>query len=173
MHGETVKRDLDMVLVIDNTGSLAPVGTSVKSAAIPFIEKFNPSTDRIGLIKFAEGAVITDLIKTSGRGFDRLSLDNHINSMSFNGSTNYSEAFYQARAQLDNIPVRSSYRVIVFFSDGSPNSFTSTFTWGSAPTKGVICSADDKPGDPFGLYSQAFLILRYRGTTTRTTFTPM
>jgi Flp pilus assembly protein TadG len=154
---QAVKHDLDMVLVIDNTGSLASVGSSVRDAAKSFIDRFNPSMDRIGLVKFAEGAVITDPIRTSGRGFDKLSIDNHISSMSFNGSTNYSEAFYQARAQLDSVTTPSSLRVIVFFSDGSPNSFTSTFAWGSAPTKGVICSPDNNPGNPFGLYQSGVL----------------
>ncbi|MGC2424784.1 MAG: vWA domain-containing protein [Nitrospirota bacterium] len=156
---QTVKSTLDMVLVIDNTGSLAPVGSSVISAAQSFIDKFNPTTDRIGLVNFAEGSNVAVPIYTVARGFDKSAIDSAISSMNFTGSTNYSAAFYQARAQLDSIPVssQSSRRVIVFFSDGSPNSFSSTFTWGSAQQTGVICSQDPPiyafpPPYPFGLY---------------------
>ena len=38
---QATKSDLDMVLVIDNTGSLASSGSAVQSAAISFINKFN------------------------------------------------------------------------------------------------------------------------------------
>ncbi len=149
---QAVKSDLDMVFVIDNTGSLDRGGgnnSDLKAAAVSFINRFNPATDRVGLIKFAYGATVVVPIKTSGRGFDKNSIVNAINAMSFTGDTDFDEAFWDARAQLDSIPLPSSHRVIVFFSDGSPNSFSATFN-GSHP--GIICSYDtDNTGDPFGL----------------------
>lgn len=148
---QTVKKTLDMVLVIDNTGSL-DTGTTprdLKAAAISFIERFNPSTDRVGLVKFAYGANVVVPINTVARGFNKSAIEDDINAMTFNGDTNFSEAFWDARAQLDSIPAasQSSFRVIVFFSDGSPNSFSATF---NSSHPGVICSYD-APGNPFGL----------------------
>ncbi len=69
--------------------------------------------------------------------------------MTFDGDTNFNEAFWDARAQLDSIPVssRSTFRVIVFFSDGSPNSFSATF---NSNHPGIICT-NDSPENPFGL----------------------
>ena len=46
----------------------------------------------------------------------------------------------------------------MFFSDGSPNSFSSTFTWKPSVQKtGVICTVDVTPADPFGLYKTGVL----------------
>ena len=83
----------------------------------------------MGLVNFAYGANVVVPIKTSGRGFDKNAIVNAINAMDFDGDTNFDEPFWDARAQLDSIPAssRSSARVIVFFSDGSPNSFSATF----------------------------------------------
>ncbi len=109
---------------------------------------------------FAEGAVIKGPISTSTRGFNKTQIVNDINNMTFNGHTNFTEAMWDARPQLDSIPApsRSSYRVIVFFSDGSPNSFSSTFTWKPSIQKtGVICTVDGTPGAPFGLYQTGVL----------------
>jgi Flp pilus assembly protein TadG len=148
---QTVKKDLDMVFVIDNTGSLDTGGVpaALKAAAKSFVDRFNPDSDRVGLIKFAYGSVVSDPIRTLQRGFDKSAIENDIDHMNFSGSTNFSEAFWDAKAQLDSIPPpsRSSYRVIVFFSDGSPNSFSATFS-GSHP--GVIISGDS-PSNPTGL----------------------
>ena len=50
-----------------------------------------------------------------------------IQKYSFSGSTNSSEAFWNARNQMNQLTNPSSLRVIVFFSDGAPNSFASAF----------------------------------------------
>jgi Flp pilus assembly protein TadG len=150
-----VKRDLDMAFVLDTTGSLSSVFSQVKSASVRFIDKFDEKSDRVALIHFAFGAAVDDLIRTSGRGFNRTSVVNHINSFNASGNTNYSEAFYRGRDQLDSIPVgsRSNIRAIVFFSDGSPNSFSSTFDAPSCSATGRtgVIVTGDSPGSPTGL----------------------
>ncbi len=154
----THRRDLDMAFVLDTTGSLSSVFSQVKTNAVTFLDKFIPTSDRLALLHFAYGATVDDPIRTSSRGFDRASMVFHINSFSASGNTNYSEAFWRGRDQLDSIPAgaRSSLRVIVFFSDGSPNSFSSTFK-GTFPCSatppgnpGVIVTGDS-PGSPSGL----------------------
>jgi Flp pilus assembly protein TadG len=126
---QSVRKDLDLALVMDTSGSLKAQAAKVRSSAISFLEKFSPSTDRVGLIHFAYGAIVDDPIRTAGRGFDRNSTKTHINDYVFEGSTNSSEGMWHARDQLNSIaPInRSTLRVIVFFSDGSPNSFASFF----------------------------------------------
>jgi len=155
---EAVKRDLDLAFVQDTTGSLLSVFSDVKMDAVRFINKFDETTDRVSLIHFAYGAAVDDPIRTSSRGFNKTSVVNHINSFSASGNTNYAEAFWRAKDQLDSIPssLRSNIRAIVFFSDGSPNTFSSTFT-GTSPcaatppgNPGVIVTGDG-PGSPSGL----------------------
>ena len=107
---QAVKKDLDMVFVIDTTSSLNRSGNdnpALKAAAVSFINRFNETSDRVGLVLFAEGAVIKDPISTLTRGFNKTQIVNDINNMTFNGHTNFTEAFWDARAQLTAYPRRA------------------------------------------------------------------
>lgn len=125
----TVRKDLDLVFVIDSSGSMSPVWTTVKSNANSFLDQFSPTTDRVGLVHFSTGAVSDIAIRTSQRGFDRTAMKTKINSLPSDDYTNYVEGLYQARLQLDSVPTsnRSSLRVVVFFSDGEPNTIAAKF----------------------------------------------
>ncbi len=157
------RRDLDMAFVIDTTDSMEDVSggvNGVRSAATTFVNYFIESSDRMALLHFAYGTVVDDPIRTSVRGFDKSSVTSNINSLNYNlgGFTNYSEAFWRARDQLNSIPDanRSSQRVIVFFTDGSPNSLSATFTHMPGPSQttrtGVIQTSAGATGTPEGLW---------------------
>lgn len=122
-YAQTIRKDLDMALVVDTSASLQSSGAAVKSAAKTFLNQFNVLQDRVGMIHFAYGAEIDNAIKTSGRGFDRTAMLSNIDNFRFSGSTASVEGMWNARNQLNLIPQanRSSLRVIVFFSDGVPN----------------------------------------------------
>ncbi len=142
--GEAIRRDLDMVLVLDNSLSLTTptnVFPAVKSAAQNFIGKFIPSTDRVGLVSFGYGAVVNVHICPTpampscpgtdpDRGFNKADITTAISSMTAIGSTASAEGMRQALNEINAIPSakRSSLRVIVFFSDGAPNTIPATFT---------------------------------------------
>ena len=157
------RRDLDMAFVIDTTDSMLSVSSAVKADAITFVNYFIDSSDRMALLHFAYGTVVDNSV-SSARGFNKTSVISHINSLDYNlgGFTNFSEAFWRARDQLINpiyIPVadRSSLRVIVFFTDGSPNSLSATFTHNAGlPSQtrrtGVIQTASEATGTPEGLW---------------------
>ncbi len=140
---QVVRKDLDMAFVMDTTDSLLPVAATVRSSAKSFLDHFNPTVDRIALIHFSHGAVVDVPFKADqSRGFDRTTMKTRITNYSFNGFTNYSEGFWHARDQLNNkisMANRSSLRVIVFFSDGSPNTFASYFAFNAKPT-GTGCA---------------------------------
>nr|WP_315592520.1 vWA domain-containing protein [uncultured Cupriavidus sp.] len=131
-----IRKDLDMIFVIDSSGSMSPVWSTVRSNANSFLNQFSPSTDRVGLVHFSSGGVSDIAIRTSSRGFDRPTMQTTITSMSNGGNTNYAEGIWQARSQLNSIPTtsRSSLRVIVFFSDGQPNTLAADY-----PTKNGDC----------------------------------
>ncbi len=132
-----IRQDLDMAFVVDNTGSLKPVGLKVVEAAETFIDKFNTETDRIALISFAYGAEVDVAIRKGFlRGFEKTGANGVITKINgyknnFAGHTNFAEGFWRAREQLNSINEedRSSLRVIVFFTDGAPNTFSSTFNF--------------------------------------------
>lgn len=163
---QTTRKNLDMVLTLDTSGSLQSSGDAVRSSAITFLNQFSTVRDRVGLVHFAFGSVIDDPIRTTvgagSRGFDRASMINHINDKNvfkFEGSTASVEGMWRARAQLDSVPDtglnRSNLRVIVFFSDGAPNSFAAYLNWKTSSdcaVAGTIATDDDGSGEPYGLY---------------------
>jgi Flp pilus assembly protein TadG len=152
--GQAIRRDLDAMLVMDTSGSLASpssVFPTLKNAAInSFISRFvdGPGGDRVGLVSFASGAVIdVPINKNATRGFNRTQVVNAINSLTAVGATATAEGMAKGVAELQAIPVdvRSSLRVILLFSDGAPNMVNGQFWRGTAsaanrllPSSGTI-----------------------------------
>ncbi|WP_432380554.1 vWA domain-containing protein [Duganella sp. P38] len=156
---ETKRKDLDMILVMDVSGSLAPSAANVRSSAVTFLNQFNVARDRVGLVRFAFGGIVDDQIRPIARGFDRASMINHIKAYQFSGATASAEGMYWARQQINSVPTanlnRSNLRVIVFFSDGTPNSIGAYLNWkpgNNCTEPGVVYTDDDGSGAPAGLY---------------------
>jgi Flp pilus assembly protein TadG len=134
-----LRRDVDVVLVLDTSGSLGnPPGTldALKNAAINnFVDRFaaGPGGDRVALVSFASGSPLppdVPIDTTASRGFVRATVVAAIGALTVSGSTAQAEGMRRALDQLNSVPValRSSLRVIVFFSDGAPNGVPATFT---------------------------------------------
>ena len=154
---ETLRRDLDMALVVDVSDSLSPVDNDVKDAVEAFVDEFNKESDRLALISFATGAVVNEPIRQVERGFDKSEIIDDINSLNFDGYTNFGEGFWNGLDQLNSVnPAnRSSLRALVFFTDGSPNTFASTFTFtysGNPQRTGSLRTCKNPPCGPYGLY---------------------
>jgi Flp pilus assembly protein TadG len=158
-----LKRDVDMVLVLDCSGSLGPPTSpastfpALKAAAIDFINKFNDGAggDRVGLVTFASGAVTSvDINKDATRGFVKTAVINAINALTVGGATDSEEAMRRALAELDAVPagVRSSLRVIVFFSDGAPNTVAGNFNSGGSIFLGDLYSETSSGSPPNRLF---------------------
>lgn len=130
-YAQTIRKDLDMAVVVDTSGSLAASGAGVRSAATTFLNAFNVTQDRVALVHFASGAEVDNPIATTARGFNRTSMLANVASFNFAGGTSSVEGMWNARNQLNLIPAinRSSQRVIVFFSDGVPSSFGTTLNF--------------------------------------------
>lgn len=146
-YAQTIRKDLDMAFVMDTSGSLYSVSSTVRASAKSFLNKFNVSQDRVSLIHFAYGAEVDNPINTSARGFNRTSMLSNIDKFIFTGGTDSPEGMWNARYQLNQISTvnRSSMRVIVFFSDGAPTALGSYMNFKNTldcTTAGVIESAD-------------------------------
>ena len=181
--GEATRRLVDMAFVIDRSESLKNVFTRVQDAAIQFVGSgFDPDADRIALITFSSGTTRAEQMRPGGaRGFDLAAIDADIANMQHNGATATAEALYQAWDQLRSVPrdSQSGLRIVVLFTDGSPNSFPGEFKVSPVPptrpgrcdtstpgayarARGTLCGFDyphvsgnsstfDKPDD-VGLY---------------------
>lgn len=163
-NAETTVRDLDMILVLDTSGSLnTPTGTfgALKTAAMAFIDRFQDGNggDRIGLVTFASGAVLNVPInKDATRGFNKATINAAIAGLAdpTSGATDSEEGMRRAQVDLDAIPValRSSLRVIVFFSDGAPNMVSGTFNNGGTTRRGDIYSETTSGGPPYRFFTR-------------------
>jgi Flp pilus assembly protein TadG len=166
---QAVRRDLDMSLIIDTTGSMATdptVPPAVRSAAITFLQQFDQLADRVSLLHFAYGTVVDQPFNGNNRGFNLTAMTNSINNFNFSGSTNSAEAYWNALDQLNDVITQpSSLRVIVFFSDGAPNSFASVFGSNAvnsncASIAGTVISGDT-PNTPGAFYYDNVQSQRY------------
>jgi Flp pilus assembly protein TadG len=140
------RRAVDLAFVVDNTGSIGSDGPEVKNRSIDFVRAFEPNFDRMALINYAYGAQVQVPIRTDSRGFPINTVETAISNFNFNGFTNCAEGFWQGMNQLQSVDTPSSIRVIVFFTDGSPNTISSYFDFdNNNPRVGSIRSGDVDP----------------------------
>lgn len=153
-YAQTIRRDLDMALVVDTSGSLKGQAATVRASAKSFLNKFNVTQDRVSLIHFASGALTDFPINTSARGFNRAGMLKTIDGFTFDGGTASVEGMINARDQLNGITLanRSTQRVIVFFSDGDPSAFGSYVTFANAAECSNVAGVIEM-GYPHGLSS--------------------
>ncbi len=145
---QVTRKSVDIAFVVDNSGSLSGVGNEVKSSAVFFVDKFDENMDRMALIKYGFGAEVPEPIETSARGFDKDEIVNDIGDFQFNSYTNSSEGFWAALNEHSRIPLvnQADLRVIVFFTDGAPNTFASEFTFNTVDNNGDPVT--DNVGNP-------------------------
>ncbi len=166
--GTAVRRQLDVILVMDTSGSLGPpwspsgTFTTLKNAAINgFINKFSPDDDRVGLVSFSSSAWVQVPIRKGpppppdGRGFDKTTMVSAINNLNLGGATSAAEGMRLAINELDAVPasVRSDLRVILFFSDGAPNIVGGVFPRSfGASVDGNLYSETESGGAPYRVW---------------------
>ena len=141
------RRLVDMSFVIDRSGSLLGAFPAVQAAAMEFVGKFDPEADRIALITFSSGTTLAEPMG-SARGFDLAQIDADIAATKANGETATAEALYEAWDQLRAVPYgsQSGLRIVVLFTDGTPNSFPGKFQVMSPVPSG--CSTSLWPLNP-------------------------
>ncbi|MGF1741795.1 VWA domain-containing protein [Vibrio profundum] len=161
-QAEVIRRPVDLVLVVDNTtslriGSIGDVTQDVIVRSKSFVSNFHETFDRVSLVKFAFGAEVP-VGFTDPRGHDRTAINSEIDAFTFGSIfnpqyTNASEGFYLALEELRNVSDPANLKVIVFFTDGAPNTFSSSFEFIDSNTyAGSIRSSDGGSGTPRGLW---------------------
>ncbi len=138
---------VDLILVIDQSGSLGTVGAwnDLQAAAKEFVQQFDDDIDQMGLVSFQTRAANRFQI---AHGF-RTSVTSEIDGMSSAGYTNYGEGLRLAHQQITSSDVRErSAKVVVFFTDGRPTAFRGTI----GGRDRIMTTAQELPPEHLGGY---------------------
>ncbi len=147
--GQATKRLVDLALVVDKSGSLGSVWPQVQSAAQQFVNYFDENSDRVSLTVYSTNTTVMDAMRSPGRGFSKSAINGHIAAVSSGGNTGTAEGLYQGWDQLRTVPynTQSGLRIIVLFTDGSPNAISGDFNvsnggGGFVPRTGALYTGD-------------------------------
>jgi Flp pilus assembly protein TadG len=124
--GKASRRDVNVMLVLDRSGSLDQAGACepLKAAARGFVDQFAADRDRLGLITFG-GTYRVDF--EPAMDFKTRSGSNMVtmlNALNCTGGTNSAQALYAAQKRLEALNEPGALNVILFFTDGQPNTLT-------------------------------------------------
>jgi len=146
--GQATKRLVDLALVVDKSGSLGTVWPQVQSAAQQFVNYFDENSDRVSLTVYSTNTTVMDAMRSPSRGFSKSAINGHIAAVGSGGNTGTAEGLYQGWDQLRTVPYnnQSGLRIIVLFTDGSPNAISGDFNvsngGGFVPRTGTLYTGD-------------------------------
>ncbi|MCL4266513.1 MAG: VWA domain-containing protein [Anaerolineae bacterium] len=124
----TIPQPIDLMLVIDRSGSMAgqPI-VDAKAAANAFVDFLDLGVDRVGLASFATSASLNHPLTQDGAA-----VQSAVNSLVASGSTAIGEGVAVAHTQLMNNATPGVTPVIVLLSDGQNNAGRDPFTAANA-----------------------------------------
>ncbi|MBK9167982.1 MAG: VWA domain-containing protein [Bryobacterales bacterium] len=118
--GRAARRDTNVILVMDRTGSLGSACGQLRAAANSFVDKFAQGSDKVGLVTYARASSIdypmTDTFLTGSPNIKTI-----ISSIQCEGWTGAAQGISLGYQDLQRINEEGALNVILFFTDGIPN----------------------------------------------------
>lgn len=120
--GQATRRNVNVLLVIDRSTSLSDTGScpNVASDSVRFVQSFSNNRDRMGLLTFG-----TYYNLDFAPSFDfQTTLTTMLGNLTCSGFTNAAASFSTAYSVLKGLADLNALNVLVFFTDGNPNTLT-------------------------------------------------
>ncbi len=153
--GYASRRDVVAMLVLDRSGSMGSSCSGLVDAAKLFVGQFSVGRDMIGAVSFADNAYLHSVPSTNFRtalGFDTSvgatgsnTGTGELDTISCGGGTNTASAIAIAYNEIYKAAEPGALNVIVFETDGHPNTVTVNFAesanWGTGTTAASVALA--------------------------------
>ncbi len=126
--GKASRRDVNVILVLDRSGSMNSNGgcTALRNAATSFVDLFANQRDRIGMVTYGVSYAISYAPSMNFKSGSP-TLPGVISTITCSGGTGAAQALYKGYEQIININEPGALNVLVFFTDGIPNTVTANF----------------------------------------------
>jgi Mg-chelatase subunit ChlD len=125
--GEASRRDVNVMLVIDRSGSLETAGAcdEVEAATRVFVNQFANGRDKIGFLTFGGSYRVdyppTKNFKQSPSAADEL---DKLYPGGCTGTTGSAQALWMGYKEIEKAAEPGAHNILVFFTDGKPNTIT-------------------------------------------------
>ncbi len=145
--GNASRRDAVMMMVLDRSGSMGSACPDLRNAAKIFTGQFAEGRDRIGLVTFSDNITMqqvptTDFQTILGYTNNYGTGSGLIDSIACKGGTNTASAISVAYNELYKVNLPGALNMIVFETDGKPNTVTLNM-WDSASSAAGIRSGSN------------------------------
>jgi Flp pilus assembly protein TadG len=120
---QAVRRDVNIAIVMDRSGSLAQAGSCapLKQAAINFTNKFAETRDYLSLVTFASSTNADFPIASNFKSATPNNIPGLLNAITCAGGTSSAQGLWYGYNQLLNQGNPGALNVILFFTDGLPS----------------------------------------------------
>lgn len=145
----TSRRDVNVILAVDRSGSMAGVCEVMKADVQNFVDRFVDGRDRVGLITFT-GSANVDYGATKQFKSQNPSMKDKIAQLNCANNTGSAAALSLAEQKILEGAEPGALNIVVFFTDGVPNGFTA-----GPATQGAKAGFPLKSGKTCGAYSYA------------------